>query len=148
VGFALLAVLGARTRPGAELVFDLIGFHDALAGADLVITGEGSLDDQTLSGKAPAAVAAAARAQGVPVVAVAGQVRLGAGALEAAGFDAAYALVDEAATREQAFDAPGPLLERLGARIARHHLGGPLPEGARGALASGHPVDGRVERAS
>ena len=124
VGFGLLAVLGATTRPGAELVFELTGLPDAVAGADLVVTGEGSLDTQTLHGKAPAAVAALARDKGVPAVAVAGQVLLSAGELAAAGLHAAYALVDEAATRREALDAPGPLLERIGARIAREHLGG------------------------
>ena len=124
VGFGLVAVLGASTRPGAELVFELTGLPDALAAVDLVVTGEGSLDTQTLNGKAPAAVAALARDKGVRVVAVAGQVLLSEAELAAAGFDAAYALVDEAATRQEALDAPGPLLERIGARLAREHLGG------------------------
>jgi glycerate kinase len=124
VGFALLAVLGASTRPGAELVFELTGLADALCAADLVVTGEGSLDSQTLHGKAPAAVAALARDKGVRAVAVAGQVLLSEAQLAAAGLAAAYALVDEAATRQQALEAPGPLLERIGARIAREHLGG------------------------
>ena len=77
-----------------------------------------------MHGKAPAAVAALARDKGVPAVAVAGQVLLSQAELAAAGLDAAYALVDEAATRQQALDVPGPLLERIGARIAREHLGG------------------------
>ena len=124
VGFGLVAVLGAATRPGAELVFELTGLPDALANTDLVVTGEGSLDAQTLHGKAPAAVAAAARDKGLPVVAVAGRVRLTTGELAAAGFDAAYALLDEASRPQEAFDAPGPLLERIGARIARDRLGG------------------------
>jgi glycerate kinase len=123
VGFGLVAVLGATMRPGAELVFELTGFPDALASADLVVTGEGSLDTQTLHGKAPAAVAVLARDKGVRVVAVAGQVLLTHGELVAAGFDAAYALVDDAPTRQAALDDPGPILERIGARIAREHLG-------------------------
>jgi glycerate 2-kinase len=62
VGFAALALLNAELCPGIELVLELVGFHEQLAGADLVITGEGALDDQTLHGKAVAGVAAAARA--------------------------------------------------------------------------------------
>src|SRR5579875_1833908 len=81
VGFAAAALLGATLRPGADLVLGAMGFADRLAGADLVVTGEGALDAQTLRGKAPARVAAAARADGVPVVAVAGQCRLDAAAL-------------------------------------------------------------------
>ena len=118
MGFAAVAVLGASLRPGAELVFELSGFHDAVRGSDLVITGEGSLDEQTLHGKAPAAVAAVAQEAGVPVVAVAGQVTLSAAQQAAAGIRTAYALVDEAADPADAFARPGELLERIGARIA------------------------------
>jgi glycerate kinase len=57
-------------QSGIELILDLVGFEDLLRGARLVITGEGSLDEQTLQGKAPAGVARAARAARVPVVAV------------------------------------------------------------------------------
>ena len=122
VGFGLVAVLGARMRPGADLVFELTGLPDALARVDLVVTGEGSLDEQTLHGKAPAAVAALARSAGIPLVAVAGRVLLDEKRLAAAGVRAAYALVDEARTPDESFTAPGPLLERIGARIAREHL--------------------------
>ena len=122
VGFALLAVLGATMRPGAALVAELTGLADAVSAAELVVTGEGSLDEQTLRGKAPAAVAALARDKGVPAVAVAGRVRLTPDQLAAAGLRAAYALVDEASAPQEAFDAPGPLLERIGARIATEHL--------------------------
>jgi glycerate 2-kinase len=122
IGFGAVAVLGARLRPGAGVVQQLTGLEEAMAGVDLVITGEGALDTQTLNGKAPAGVAEAARRAGVPVVAVAGQCLLDADALNGAGIRAAYALVDEASSPEEAFDKPGPLLERLGARIATEEL--------------------------
>ena len=122
VGFGAIAVLGASLRPGAEVVQELTGFQDALVGADLVVTGEGSLDSQTLHGKAPAAVAAAARAAGVPTIAVAGRCLLDQATLDAAGIGTAYALTDEASHPTESFDAPGPLLERIGARIATHDL--------------------------
>ena len=122
VGFGAIAVLGASLRPGAEVVQELTGFQDALVGADLVVTGEGSLDSQTLHGKAPAAVAAAARAAGVPTIAVAGRCLLDRATLDAAGIGAAYTLTDEASYPTESFDAPGPLLERIGARIAAHDL--------------------------
>ncbi len=120
VGFAGVAVLDARLRAGTEVVQDLTGLEDHLIGADLVVTGEGSLDAQTLHGKAPAGVAAAARRAGVPVVAVAGQCLLDAEAWRAAGFVATYALTDEATEPDEPFSAPGPLLERIGADIATH----------------------------
>jgi glycerate kinase len=118
VGFGLYAGLGAALRPGTEVVQELTGLAQAVARADLVVTGEGSLDEQTRHGKAPAGVAALARAAGVPVVAVAGRVLLGADALAAAGIGAAFALVDEADHERQALEDPGPLLARIGARIA------------------------------
>jgi glycerate kinase len=104
------------------VVQELTGLEASLQGADLVLTGEGSLDEQTLHGKAPAGVAAAARRAGVPVVAVAGRCLLGAQALTAAGIGSAYALTDEASYAEEPFEAPGPLLARIGARIARDCL--------------------------
>lgn len=122
IGFGAMAVLGADLRPGAAVVQQLTGLEEAMAGVDLVITGEGSLDAQTLSGKAPAGVAEAARRAGVPVVAVAGQCLLDATALNGAGIRSAYALVDEASSPEESFERPGPLLERLGARIATQEL--------------------------
>ena len=64
------------SKPGIGLILDLVGFADHLPGARLVITGEGSLDEQTLHGKAPAGVAAAAAKAGVPVVTVSGRLAL------------------------------------------------------------------------
>ncbi len=124
VGFAGLALLGARLRPGAEVVQELTGLEAAMAGADLVVTGEGSLDEQTLHGKAPAAVAAAAQRAGIAVVAVAGRSLLSADTLRGAGIQASYSLTDLASYRRQPFDDPGPLLRRIGARIAALHLPG------------------------
>ncbi len=74
LGFGLLAFCAARMADGAEAVADLVGFAEQLHGADVVIAGEGKLDDQTLAGKTPAFVAARARAAGAAVLAVAGQV--------------------------------------------------------------------------
>jgi glycerate 2-kinase len=118
VGFGAIALLGARLRPGAELILEQLGFADALARADLLVTGEGSLDEQTLRGKAPVAVAAAGRAAGVPVVAVAGRCLLDEPQLRAAGFDSVYTLLDEASTPRQAFDEAASLLRRIGGRLS------------------------------
>jgi glycerate kinase len=122
VGFAALAVLGASARPGIELLLELTGFHDKLPGTALVITGEGSLDQQTLAGKAPAGVAAAARAHGVPVVAVAGRCLLDGAELADAGISAAYALTDLEPDPARCMAEAAPLLERLSERIAREWL--------------------------
>ncbi|HET6988693.1 MAG TPA: glycerate kinase [Kribbella sp.] len=122
VGFAALALLGAGLRPGIDLVLDLVGFHEKLAGADLVITGEGALDEQTLHGKAVAGVAAAAASSGIPVVAVCGVNRLKREQLRAAGVGAAYALTELEPDVRKCMAEPIPLLERLGERIAGEHL--------------------------
>lgn len=116
VGFAALAVLGARRRPGVQVVLDLVGFAALLAGAALVVTGEGALDEQTLHGKAPAGVAAAARAAGVPVEAVCGRTTLTPERAAQAGFRAVHALVD-LAPEQQCLRNPGPLLHAVGARL-------------------------------
>ncbi len=124
VGFAALAVLGAVLRPGIGLILELAGFAGKLAAADLVITGEGSLDEQTLHGKAPAGVAAAAREAGVPVIAIAGRVSLPAERLAAAGIVRAYALTDIEPDPVRCMSAAGPLLERLAGRAASDWLTG------------------------
>jgi glycerate 2-kinase len=122
VGYAALAALGAELKPGIELMLDLVGFADALPGARLVITGEGSLDEQTLSGKAPAGVAAAAVAAGVPVLTVSGRLALGEQQLRAAGVRQAYALTDIEPDLARCLAEPGPLLERLAQGLARDWL--------------------------
>jgi glycerate kinase len=124
VGFAALAVLGARSRPGIELVLDLADFAGRLPQADVVITGEGSIDAQTLQGKGPAGVAAAAAALGVPVLAVAGRVLLDASQLRTAGFAATYALLDLEPDPARCMANAGPLLEQLGRRIGRELIPG------------------------
>lgn len=85
VGFAAIAVLGGRMRSGIELVADVVQLRRAVEDADLVITGEGRVDAQTLRGKTPAGVIQVARAAGVPVVVLAGSVEPGAEALLDAG---------------------------------------------------------------
>jgi glycerate kinase len=118
VGFAALAVLGARLQPGIDLILDLVGFSAALPGTGLVVTGEGSLDAQTLHGKAPAGVAAAARSAGIPVVAVAGRSLLSPADLKPAGILAAYALTDIEPDPQRCMTEAGPLLEQLAMKVA------------------------------
>jgi glycerate 2-kinase len=124
VGFAALVFLRARLRSGIDYLLDLLQVRAAIDGARLVVTGEGSLDDQTLRGKAPAGVAAAARAAGVPTVAVAGRSTLAPEALEPAGIARAYLLSDLEPDPERSMRDPAPLLRRLAGRIAADWLGG------------------------
>ncbi len=131
LGFAALAFLGARMQPGIEVVLELVCFAERAAGASLVITGEGSLDAQTLRGKAPAGVARATRAvsPGTPVVAVAGACSLDRSSLAQAGIAAAYALADLEPDRSSSMAHAGPLLERLATQLAADWL---LTQGENG----------------
>ena len=122
VGFAALAVLGATRRPGIELVLDLAGFEAALDGADLVITGEGSLDAQSLAGKTPVGVARAAARRGIAVVAVAGRSTLREAELAAAGIAAVYPLTALEPDLERCRAEADRLLRRTGQMIARDRL--------------------------
>lgn len=122
VGLAGLAILGGSLRPGIDLILELVGFHHHLRGARLVVTGEGALDAQTLRGKAPAGVAAAATAAGVRTVAVCGTSELSREDLNGAGFEAAYALVDLEPDVGRCMTDAAPLLERLGRAIALDQL--------------------------
>jgi glycerate kinase len=89
-----VALLGGRLESGTALVQRVVGFVDALPGADLVITGEGSLDRSSLAGKAPVGVAITARAAGVPVVALVGRLAVTADELAAVGIGQARALLE------------------------------------------------------
>ncbi|WLQ39539.1 glycerate kinase [Streptomyces laculatispora] len=122
IGYGALVALGARFRPGIDVMLDVLGFAPALARATLVITGEGSLDEQTLHGKAPAGVAAAARAAGIEVVAVCGRLALAPEALGRAGIRRAYALTELEPDPAVCMAEAGPLLERAAQSIARDFL--------------------------
>ncbi|HEX4814935.1 MAG TPA: glycerate kinase [Nonomuraea sp.] len=124
VGFAALAFLHADLRPGIGYLLGLLGFGTHVRGARLVVTGEGSLDEQSLRGKAPVGVAQAAAAAGVPVVAVCGRRTLTDTELKTAGIEAAYALTDLEPDLGRCMAEAGPLLERLAARIAAERLEG------------------------
>lgn len=118
----IAAVLTSTVTPGAGLVCDLVGLDRALEGAALAVTGEGALDEQTLHGKAPAEVAARARAAGVPCLAVAGVVRLPADRLREAGLVAAHGLGEVEPDLQRCLADPAPVLAELAARVLPAHL--------------------------
>lgn len=122
VGFAALGVLGATMRPGVEIVLAWSRFESLLEGADLVVTGEGSLDRQTLLGKTPAGVAAAARSAGVPVIAVCGRAGLTEAELAGTGIERVYALTDLEPSPEICMRDADRLLGDLSARVAEEWL--------------------------
>lgn len=104
LGFAFLSYLGGTLKPGIEWITDVIQLEQCMDGADLVVTGEGRLDEQTACGKVPAGVAACARRHNVPVVALAGAVSPGAETCHAKGIDAYFSVLPEVLTFEQAME--------------------------------------------
>ena len=116
-GFGALALLGAELRSGVGTVLDLVGFDDAAVGADLVVTGEGSVDEQSLRGKAPFGVLARARAIGVPVAFVSGRTTLSDRVLADAGVARWWALADREPDPARCLAEAGPLLEEVGAEL-------------------------------
>ncbi len=114
-GFALRA-WGARLVPGAPEVAGLIGLREAVADADLVVTGEGSFDGQSAAGKVPSFVAALAAEAGVPVALVAGRI---AGDADVSAFTASVSLTDLAGSPEASLADPVRWLRAAGAALAR-----------------------------
>ena len=117
LGTALLAV-GAHRTSGLALIQQIVGLPERVAAADLVLTGEGTLDETSLSGKVVSGVTALAAEHAVPCLVLAGQVRVGRRELRTAGVAAAYSLVERVG-REAALARPAEELASLAARVAR-----------------------------
>ena len=118
VGFAALALLGAQLRPGIDLVLELVAFDDQLADVDWVVVGEGSLDEQTLHGKAPVGVAARAVQAGARVLAVCGRRAVDDESLRSVGIEEAHSLSELEPDPEVCMSEATRLLEQLGERLA------------------------------
>lgn len=129
VGYAAIAALAATRRPGIDVVLEFTELADRLTGADLVITGEGSLDEQSLLGKTPMGVARAAAARGIPVIAVCGRTTLEHSQAAAAGFEDVYALTELETDVNRCISEAGELLEQLGTQISKRLAAG-RPAGA------------------
>lgn len=118
-GFGFMALAGARLRPGADLVLEALAFERRVEGADLIVTGEGRLDRQTLAGKAPYAVAQAGRRRGIPVVAIVGSLGCAADVFEELGLISAVSIITEPMTVEEAKLRAVPLTEDAAERLGR-----------------------------
>ncbi|HZL07013.1 MAG TPA: glycerate kinase [Coriobacteriia bacterium] len=121
-GFAALALFGATLRPGIDLILELVEFAEHVVGADLVIVGEGSMDAQTLHGKAPMGVARMAGEVGATVIAVCGRSTLDEAQLREVGVAAAYALADIEPDVDRSMTNAATLLELVAEKLAREHL--------------------------
>ena len=117
LGFGLLTFCNAKIRPGFEMISETLHLGRRIAAADLVITGEGRIDDQTLDGKGPAGVAALARSAGRLVIAFGGAIS--AVAEDSGVFDALIPIADRPLTVAEAMAEAAPLLERASRRTAQ-----------------------------
>jgi len=105
IGAAMMVFLGGRLRPGSEIVTAAVGLDAAVADADLVITGEGRIDGQTVQGKTPVGVARVAQRHGKPVIAIGGSLGTGAAAAHEHGIHAVFGSVSRPCTVEEALAA-------------------------------------------
>ena len=123
LGGSLCAMLNATLKCGVDMVLDAIGFDRTIQGADLIITGEGKIDSQTVKGKVASGILLRANAQGVPVVAIGGSVEMCEG-VEQLGFAGIYPIMDVNQPLEVAMqpDVAAANVEQTVTRILSHSL--------------------------
>lgn len=102
LGAGLMAFLGAKMRPGIELVLEAVELERKMAGAQLVFTGEGQINFQSAYGKVPVGVAQLAKRRGLPVIAVVGSIGSGAEAVYEKGIDAIVSIMNRPMALEEA----------------------------------------------
>lgn len=119
LGAGLMAFLSAELNRGIDIVIKTTGLEDKIKGADLVITGEGMIDYQTMFGKTPYGVASLASKYNIPVIAIAGGVGNNAEVLYENGFSSIFSIVDKPMTLDEAIENSDVLLERTAERIIR-----------------------------
>ena len=119
LGFGMMAFFGATLRPGFDIVAGAVGLRERIAGADLVVTGEGRLDASSLGGKTAVGVARLCRELGVPCVALVGAVGPGVERAADEGLSAHFVICDRPMTLEQAVAEAPELLERAAVNVAR-----------------------------
>jgi glycerate kinase len=123
LGYGLLAFAGGKLAPGFETIANCTDLSAAISSCDLVVTGEGRLDEQTSAGKAPAGVAKLARQHGKPVIALVGSVP--DSSIDTNLFDAVVPIQRGSCDIREAMRNAAQLLEQSAATVAR--LGGQLP---------------------
>ena len=133
MGAAMLAFFGARLRPGIDIVIDAVGLERHIADADLVITGEGRIDGQSVRGKSPIGVARVAQRLGKPVIALAGSLGTEVDAVHAHGIDAVFSVLHQPCTLEEALAGAAANIELAARNIAA-------------TLRAGMTLEGRGER--
>jgi glycerate kinase len=117
LGFGLMSFCGATIRPGCDVVAEAVGLESKMKGVDVVITGEGSLDRQTLEGKTPAGLARLARKLGKKVFAIAGRTDANRNVCEL--FDEVYQLARSGMSEKEQMKRAGELLREKARELAR-----------------------------
>ncbi|MBG9447712.1 glycerate kinase [Cytobacillus firmus] len=118
IGGSLLAFLNADLKRGIDIVLDAVNFEEEVKGADLVITGEGRIDSQTIYGKTPIGVAKAAKKHGIPVIGLAGSLSDDSQIVHDHGIDALFSIVPGVITLPDAFEKAALYMERTAKNIA------------------------------
>jgi glycerate kinase len=118
LGFGFLAFTGATLRNGFQLISEMNCLEDEMRGCDIVITGEGRIDQQTKFGKTPYGVATLARKYNKPVIGLAGTLGKGYGALLDEGFDALFSITDRPMSLDESISSASALLTNTGMNLA------------------------------
>ncbi len=118
MGATLLALFNATLRPGIDIVIDAINLDQIVSDADLVITGEGRIDSQTIFGKTPIGVARTAKKYNIPVIAIAGCLANDANLVHDHGIDSVFSAVSSVTTQENALKDAAVNVENIACNIA------------------------------
>ncbi|HMZ28573.1 MAG TPA: glycerate kinase, partial [Thauera aminoaromatica] len=118
MGAAMLAFFGAALKPGIEIVTAAVGLDAHVRDADLVITGEGRIDFQTVHGKTPIGVARVAKRHGIPVIGIAGSLGADVGVVHAHGIDAVFSVLGKPCTLDEALHDAAANVELTARNVA------------------------------
>ena len=124
LGAGFVAFLGATLTRGVDIVLDAVKFREIVHDADLVITGEGRLDGQSINDKTPSGVAGAAKETGVPVIALCGMVADGYKGIHHKGIDAVLAIANGPITLDESMANASALLTHAAEEVVRLYVTG------------------------
>lgn len=119
LGGGLMAFLGATLKKGVDIVIETVILENKIKDADLVITGEGMMDYQTIYGKTPFGVAKAAEKYGIPVVAICGSIGKGSEVLYDNGFTSIFSIIDKPMSIDEAIEKSSELIQNCSERVVR-----------------------------
>lgn len=122
LGAGLVAFLDADLKNGIEIILDIVNFDQRLKGIDLIITGEGMLDGQTIYGKTPIGVAKRAREHEIPVIAIAGSLGEGVEKVLEKGIDSYFSIVDKPDSLDKIINRTEKLLTDISEQIIRTYV--------------------------